>query len=326
MCDLNTIKHQRIYISALDWGWGHVMRTCSIIDQLKHNNSITIFSSPHQFKIYQQFFPDIFQVPIHSYNINFYPQSFIQNVFNIRNFFDTIKKEKYFLSQYIQKDLKPDLIISDNRYGFYYLGVKNIFITHQLQLQLPLIFFHANLLLEKMLQRFDEIWVPDYANESESLSGKLSHNAYSNKRKKNITYIHPQSLMKKYKVKKSIDYLFIISGTDAEKKYYEKIFSKLANKILQNINFSAIIKIAGSIKKDQNIFLGQKSFFELNEMILSSKNIITRPGYSTLMDLHTIIDEDQNLFLVKPKFQYEQKYLYDFWLDRKKAKPIEQLI
>ncbi|RME18929.1 MAG: hypothetical protein D6799_02335 [Bacteroidetes bacterium] len=58
----------------------------------------------------------------------------------------------------------------------------------------------------------------------------------------------------------------------------------------------------------------------MNDLIVSSKNIVSRPGYSTLMDLHTVTDNTQNLFFIKPRYQYEQRYLWKHWITKKWAK------
>lgn len=313
----NEIKQQNIFISALDWGNGHLVRTAALIQELKENNSVTIFCTDRQADFYSWLFPNLQRVIIPSYNVDFHPERIFRNIFSAKNFFNAIQKEKDFLFAYIQNtSQKPDLIISDNRYGFLYPKIKSVLITHQLQLQLPILFHSANWILKKILKNFDEIWIPDYAEEELSLAGKLSH---PKEQYKNIRYIYPLSLMKKHHQEKTIDYLFIVSGTQAERMYYEKMFYKNALQLLrENKNFN--IKITGGIRRDGQILLGWKNLMEMNDLILSSKNIITRPGYSTLMDWHVVADNTQNIFLVKPKYQYEQRYLFEYWIGKKWAK------
>ncbi|GAB4208307.1 MAG: hypothetical protein Fur0023_19780 [Bacteroidia bacterium] len=314
---ISEIKQQNIFISALDWGNGHLVRTAALIQKLKENNHITIFSTQHQSKFYSHLFPELQQVFIQPYNINFYPEHIFKNIFSAKNFFYAIQKEQSFLFKYIQNtDKKPDIIISDNRYGFYHPDFKSILITHQLHLYLPKVFIPFNWLMKKFLKNFDEIWIPDYAEEEMSLAGRLSH---PKEQYKNIRYIQPLSLMKKNHQEKIIDYLFIVSGTQAERRYYEEMFYKDALQLL-NENKNLNIKITGSIRQDGKVLLGWRNFKEMNDFILSSKNIISRPGYSTLMDWHVIADNTQNIFLIKPKYQYEQRYLFEYWISKKWAK------
>jgi len=322
---LDSISNKVIFISALDWGTGHLIRTAVIVEKLKEKNHIVIFSTENQKSFYSKLFPDILQENIYSYNINFYPNKLLSNIiFNIPHFFSAIRSERKILENYIKTKLVPDLIISDNRYGFYSSGIKSICITHQVNLQVPKIFSLAQKINFQLLKNFDEIWIPDYEDEEKSLAGKLSHNG-SLMKVKTLKYIQPLSLFKKIETQKEIDYLFIISGTEKEKIYYEEVFEKLA-KSLQIKNKNTVIKIIGSLKNDGNLFLGWKNYLETNQLIAKSKNIITRPGYSTLMDLHCIKDNSQKIFLIKPKYQYEQKYLYHYWIDKKLALDIKELL
>ncbi|HPQ09529.1 MAG TPA: hypothetical protein PK995_09925 [Bacteroidia bacterium] len=321
---LDSISNKVIFISVLDWGSGHLNRTAVIIEKLKEKNHIVIFSTENQKLFYSKLFPDILQEDIHSYNINFNPDKLLSNIiFNIHHFFSAIRNERKILENYIKTKLVPDLIISDNRYGFYYSGIKSICITHQINLQVPKIFSFAQNLNFQLLKNFDEIWIPDYEDEEKSLAGKLSHNENLMK-VKTLKYIQPLSLFKKIEAQKEIYYLFIISGTKKEKIYYEKVFEKLA-KSLQIKNKDVAFKIIGSLKNDGNLFLGWKNYLETNQLIAKSNNIITRPGYSTLMDLHYIKDDSQKIYLIEPKFQYEQKYLYHYWIEKKLALDIKEL-
>ncbi len=313
-----------IYVSALDWGYGHLSRTCAVIKRLYQNNDIVIFSTENQSRFYKQTFPNLPQVLIPSYDINFYPESFLKNLFQLLKLFKSIQKENIFLQQYIQNNQKPDLIISDNRYGFRYNDVKNIIICHQIEMQVPKAYQWINYIHQNLLNKFNEIWIPDYANESISLAGKLSHPTECNISVHKLKYIPPHSLMKKYDFKQEIDYLFIISGTQPERMYFEKLFLNFAKNLLKK-NQDSKISIIGSIQQDNNLLLGWKNFEQTNQLLVQAKNIVTRAGYTTLMDMHSILTKKQNLYLVSSKSQYEQIYLYNYWISKNLAKPLSKL-
>ncbi len=315
------ISNQLIYVSALDWGLGHLARTSAILSELSKRNEMIIFSTDTQLPLYSKLFPHIKQVRMPSYNINFFPDSIFHFLLTQSYpFFKTIQTEKRFLHTYIQSHAKPDLIISDNRYGFYYPKIRSVIVCHQLRLPLPFVFHAGNYFHQSRLNRFDEIWVPDYEALDKSLAGKLSHTRSKSLRSK-LKYILPQSLMRKKLLDKTIDYLFIISGTIAERQYYEKVFLHYVE-TLQKKDNTYVIKIIGSIQEDGNVLMGWKSFEESNNFILQSKSIVTRAGYSTLMDLHYLMDEKQKLFLVDSQYQYEQKYLFRHWIEKGWAESI----
>ncbi len=321
---LNSIQNKIIFVAALDWGMGHLSRTAAIVRQLSKNNEIILFTTPQQAPFYSILFPNLKQLHINSYGINFYPTSNIRTFIYSISFFTAILKEKKILDQCIKKKLRPDLILSDNRYGFYHPDIKSVFITHQINLPSPKWLSAANLIHQTLYKPFHELWVPDYGNATLALAGKLSH---PEKIKTNIPvyYIHPCSLMQKKQIQKDIDYLFIISGTKAERHYFEKIFEAHATQ-LHNKNKDLHIKIIGGYKKNNTFFLAWKNFQETNELMCRSKNIVSRAGYSTLMDWHAIQDDMQTLYLTPTPYQLEQQYLYHYWIKKGWAQSINNIM
>lgn len=313
---LNKVTNQSIFISALDWGMGHLTRTAALVRMLEKRNEVVIFSAENQRAVYSELFPGIRQVSVPTYAVQFYPHSVFRNILGVRSFYRTIKAEHQVLKKYVERVQKPDIIISDHRYGFYYKGVKNIFLTHQVCFQVPAVLGVLNTIHHRLLSFFDEIWVPDYAENERALAGRLSH---SKTEDIPLQYIQPLSLMKKSEFPKDIDCLFIISGTEAEKVFYEKYFYEYAQKLLSK---KYVCKIVGGIKRDGKIFLGWKDVEEINCLIARSRFVITRAGYSTLMDWHTVMDKEQRLFLCAPKYQYEQKYLCRYWIEKGWAKDL----
>lgn len=319
------LYRKHIFISALDWGYGHISRTCAIIQHLLPHNHITIFSTPAQFHIYKQLFPQLTQVTLPSYHVKFYPYHTFKNITQFLSFIFNIYQEKKFIHQYIQQHEHPDCIISDNRYGFYHPDIQSILICHQLELPIHSLKNITHTIYTKWLHQFDEIWIPDYETYSKSLAGKLSHPSYPFRN--TLRYIQPLSLMQKYSLPKQIDYLFIISGTEPERIYFEELFEKYAYKIAAlHSNSNVSIKIIGGIHKKHPYLLGWQSLDNVNRLIIQSRNIITRAGYSTLMDCYSIMDEQQQLYLVNSPHHPEQKYLYHHWISSQYAKPLESVL
>ncbi|GIV26626.1 MAG: glycosyl transferase [Bacteroidia bacterium] len=318
----DSIRHQRIFISALDWGMGHLNRTAALIIKLCEQNEIIIFSSPSQKKFYSQLFPKLKQIDITSNYVQFHPSSLFKTFLHSFRFVPSIYQENQTLRRFIKNNFKPELIISDHRYGFYHPDTKNIFVTHQVKLQTSSYLSVFNKIHQRLLMHFDELWIPDYENEEESLAGKLSH---PDNPILPVHYIQPQSLMQKKQMNKDIDYLFIISGTESERKYFEKAFEKISQ-ILLHKNPSLKVNIIGSYKVDGHLWFGWKNFEETNQLMCRSKNIITRAGYTTLMDWQKINDISQQLYLINTPHQYEQQYLFHYWINKGWTKDIKQFI
>lgn len=87
-----------------------------------------------------------------------------------------IKQEKAWLRGFFDRE-KPDIVISDNRYGLVYPGIYCVFITHQLLIKTP---FGSS--VDRMLQRlnyrfirrFSCCWIPDVAGAGALVSGGLA--------------------------------------------------------------------------------------------------------------------------------------------------------
>ena len=76
------------------------------------------------------------------------------------------------------RKIRPDLIISDNRYGLWSRRVTSILITHQISIRMPrglrFLEYPLYLLIRAFIGRFDRCWIPDFPGEI-NLSGDLSH-------------------------------------------------------------------------------------------------------------------------------------------------------
>jgi UDP-N-acetylglucosamine:LPS N-acetylglucosamine transferase len=223
-----------------------------------------------------------------------------------------IRKENKQLALLVKKH-RPTIIISDNRYGCYSPDVHNICITHQLNPILPILWkiFQplARTIIKILLRKFDEIWIPDHRNTR--ISGKLSHNNLPDHK---VSYTGPLSRFKKKDpsektlIKEQI--LIILSGPEPQRTILEEKLTK----ILSGQNLKTIIirgcpsdKYAEGKKSESNIqFHDHAGTQELQSLILESKYIICRSGYSTMMDLLSL---NRSALLIPTPGQSEQEYL-----------------
>jgi predicted glycosyltransferase len=223
-----------------------------------------------------------------------------------KNFFKQIKKEKIQL-QNIVNEYNIDIIISDNRFGCFSEKAKNIFITHQINIQTG--FTLSDFIVRKInhfyLKKFDEIWIPDVEKEP-SLAGALSHGAANNL--PSLHYLGVLSRLEKKEFRKIYDVLVILSGPEPQRTILEEKILAQAEKI--NYKF-LIIRGIVSEKKD---FIRKKNLdiydYATSEMLqnffFSSEVIISRSGYTTLMDLALT---GKKALLIPTPGQTEQEYL-----------------
>jgi len=306
---LKTTKN--ILISPLDWGMGHASRIIPVIEILRNNgHNIIVAASGLQKKLLSSSFPDIIFEDIIPYNIKLSDKKSQNRVIlsQIPKIIIAIKKEHKQVKALIQKH-NINLVISDNRYGFYNKDVKSIFITHQTHILLPKkIKFLENILNKintRLINKFDVCWVPDNKNE-ENLSGILSH---KNKKINNLKYIGILSKFNKLDLEINNDILVILSGPEPQRTIFENI---IETKLGDTNNTVIIVRGNNKEKKSEygNIdYLAFANTAELNKLILQSRIIISRSGYSSIMDY--IYLQKKAIIFATPG-QTEQEYLSEY--------------
>lgn len=263
-------------------------------------------------------FPKLLHLELKSFSIK-YPKNnafVFKMLIQIPKIILGIRKEHKQIREII-KQHKLDLIISDNRYGVYSKEVPSIFITHQIFIQLPkhLKFLESIVykLQNKKISKFSKCLIPDFKNEI-NLSGKLSHTQKLSAKYNFIGILsqfqNKNELIEKYKN----DILVIISGPEPQR----TIFETKIIKQLEKTNKKVLI-VSGKpknqfVKENSNIkivnHLGRK---EMQNAIKSSEIIISRAGYTTIMDL---VKLQKKAILIPTPSQTEQEYLANHLNDK----------
>ncbi|MCC7455246.1 MAG: hypothetical protein IT222_13840 [Crocinitomix sp.] len=292
------LTNKRILVAALDWGMGHTTRLVSLLRQLKNQQNQLIFAGNQaQNKFIKAEFPEIELADLSGYEIQLdskkstYWQLFQQGF----KFKKAIKNEKKWLSNFVM-DNKVDLIISDNRYGFYHPKIQSILVTHQLNLQIPYFRRMVNRNLRRMVEKFDVCWVPD--TENRGLSGELS----KAKLKIPIVCIGLLNRFQKLQLPIHFDYLVILSGPEPEKtNFKEELLKQLS------VTPSSVCIVGAQVTGFH--CHPNPTTTQLAELIAKSDTIISRAGYTTLMEM---VDLNKKAILIPTKGQYEQMYLANY--------------
>ncbi|MGB6267397.1 MAG: glycosyltransferase, partial [Olleya sp.] len=298
---------KRILVAPLNWGIGHATRCIPIINGLLQDGFEPIIASDgHALRLLKKEFKDLIFVELPSYNVRY---SKTKNTFKWLLFLQLPKIRKAINAEHkairkIVYDYAIEGIISDNRLGVYSSKVPSVFITHQLHVLSGNTTKLSTKLHDIYLKRFDECWIPDFENEP-NLSGKLSHNV----KEKGITlhYIGALSRLQKVETKTEYDILVLLSGPEPQRDIIEK-------KLLNELHFfnGNILFVKGTIENKQTIEK-QHNFTiynfmqteDLQHAILASKLIISRSGYTTIMDLAKL---GKAAFFIPTPGQFEQEY------------------
>jgi uncharacterized protein (TIGR00661 family) len=306
---------KKVIVAPLHWGLGHATRCIPIIQALLQQGAeVIIASDGGALKLLQREFPDLETIELPEYNIRYPFQNMILGMMTqlpkiVRGAF----LEYLFLSNYL-KNNKIDIIISDNRFGFFNKKVKTVFITHQIRIIMPFKWFenvihHLN---TRLIQNFEACWIPDF-EEKPNLSGKLSHNVTNTGSiHLKTSYIAPLSRMRLLERPKQYQATFILSGPEPQRTIFENIILIQLKNIKQK--FCLIRGIVSEEKADLNTnsaieIHNYLTSNDLNEKIAASHFVICRSGYSSIMDLWAA---GAQAVLIPTPGQTEQIYLADY--------------
>lgn len=304
-------KIKKIIVAPLDWGLGHATRCIPIIQHLMQSNcEVIIISSGRSLVLLQNEFPHIIVYDVSAYNIEYQRSgNFILKIgLQLFKVFKGIRKEHLELLKIVKTE-NPDLIIADNRYGMYHPHVQSIIITHQLMVKIPGLRFMEPIVKRWLYYRhkkFNAVWIPDIETEP-NIAGDLSHAGI---KPRNIKYLGVLTRFKKLKEppQSTGKILVIISGPEPQRTLFEEMILQQA----ALLTYPFII-VQGKSESQERKSLAphiqiishcnSEALFALAE---EAEIIISRGGYSTLMDLSQL--NKKCIFIPTPG-QTEQEYL-----------------
>jgi UDP-N-acetylglucosamine transferase subunit ALG13 len=203
------------------------------------------------------------------------------------------------LLHYWQQDTKAVGVISDNRLGFYSKNCPSVYLSHQLRPQAGMATPLAAAMHKRYYRKFNAIWLPDHANRS--LSVKLSST------KQSIQTIGYLSALKLQKELRETKIVILLSGLEPQRSILEQKLFEQANFLPEG---SILVRgINGScpdrFKKRFKIYdrLGSE---DLSRIISQANLVISRSGYSSLMDYLTL---GKKALIIPTPGQSEQEYL-----------------
>ncbi len=294
-------------VAPLHWGLGHATRCIPIINALlKKNYEVTIGSDGAALELLRKEFPELPWVALPSYEIN-YPRNStffkLKLLLKLPEIKKVMAQEKKIVKKLIAEGSIQG-IISDNRLGVRSKKVPSVFITHQLNVLSGNTSFFSSKLHQRIIKKFDLCWVPDLEGTI-NLSGILGHPKKINFP---VKYIGPLSRMTRKEVPMKFDVLVLLSGPEPQRTLLEvkmlEVFLASEKKVFL---VRGVVEASKEIYRKDNItianFLQTK---DLETIINSSDVVVSRSGYTTIMDLAAM---EKDAFFIPTPGQYEQKYL-----------------
>ncbi|MFH1100817.1 MAG: glycosyltransferase family protein [Methanobacteriota archaeon] len=302
-----------IIYGICSWGLGHATRSLPVLRKLvSEQQQVTVISNGRALELLQKELGDSVQyedVPDYPMLLSentrqFMAKSMLYWPVFIKRIEDGLRSLGEILST---KDY--DLIVSDGRYDMYSKKIPSFFISHQMRIMNPLrirMFENAmewfNLFFFK---RFRGVIIPDY--RTDDLSGDLSHNLKRIDEDK-LHYVGALSDFTKKNLKKDIDFFLSLSGPEPQRSMLqERLLGQL-----HELQGTIIVTLGKTEKpfevtKKKNIttysFLPKE---KREELLNRAKLVISRSGYSTILDLAVI---GTKALMIPTPGQIEQEYL-----------------
>lgn len=207
-----------------------------------------------------------------------------------------------------------DFVFSDGRYGMYSRWVPSFILSHQIAFIPPKglqeVSWMSDHLNVAALKQFDRIFIPDFPCPSLNLAGNLSHTpVLQNTRRE---YVGILSSYPHQDLEQDIDYLFVISG------YLHEHKGAFVRDLLEQAQAlpGKKVFVLGDANADPAQYRDALSDdLEVHplatgdlrqELFGRAKCIISRAGYTTVMDL---VEHDKRALLIPTPNQTEQEYL-----------------
>jgi len=317
-------ENKKVLICPMDWGIGHATRCVPVIEKFRELGAeVIIAASGRPLEFLKKEFPSILVVDFPGVKIQ-YPRNRWIALKMLRlapALLLGIWREHKVLKKIIIQT-GATLVVSDNRYGCWHDAIPSVFITHQLEIQVPpglkFIKRFLNITNRWFINKYTECWVPDF-EPHRGLAGGLSHPARMPER------VHYVGILSRFTLKvdlhaniasQSFDLLIMLSGPEPQRTLLEEKI------LMQLVNINMQVAMVRGIPESEEEFIldGRIHVFahlettRMQEIIKASDLVICRSGYSSIMDIVTL--GKRAIFIPTPG-QTEQEYLARYLKDKK---------
>lgn len=313
------VPSKTILVSPLEWGLGHTVRLVPFIRKaLAEGHQVILASDGVSLDFLRYHFPDLFWIRMPFYQVR-YPDngSFFRKLIpQVPGILRAIRKNHEQVCDIVMKYPVSE-ILSDHRYGMHHKNVHSIFITNQLWLKAPEGWSIGEKFIYRIhrlaLRKFSEIWIADYPGQP-NLSGLLTHPPHL---PGNAKYIGPVSrfldlVPQRPAYARPFDVLALVSGPEPQRTLFENLLKeRFLNSGASAVFFRGLPPSSPgeepAILHEGNLMMiGHARDEHLLWYILQAKEIICRPGNSTLSDLLLL---GKTALLVPTPGQTEQEYV-----------------
>ncbi|MBK8341516.1 MAG: glycosyl transferase family 28 [Flavobacteriales bacterium] len=298
----------RILVAPLDWGLGHAARCVPVVNALLEAGAVPVLGADGgPLALLREEFPGLAHVRIPGVPVR-YARGKSQLWSMARQFpamVHSVRAEKAQFDR-LRQQLRLDAVISDQRFGIRSAELPSVLITHQVFPFTPFAQGALRQLNLRHITRFDRCWVMDEA-ASPGLAGALSHGPSL---PTNARYIGAISRFAPEGASSQVPrhrIVAVISGPEPQRTLLEGILLGQLQGIegrhllVQGLPAQPVDRQNGNVRVVSHL-TGEA----LRQTLLGADLIVSRSGYTTLMDLAAI---GRSALIIPTPGQQEQEYL-----------------
>jgi hypothetical protein len=309
------MKNHNILICPLEWGLGHAARMIPLAKELVgRGDNVFIGAGEEHLSLFRTEMPGLTYINFPGFRPGYsrYLPSWLMMFCKIPSLIYHSTREHSELKKIIL-DNAIDIVISDNRFGLWNKDVTTAYMTHQLRIPFPKPFGFTEIIgimiHRAIIRKFNFCFIPDLPGEM-NVSGRLSHGM---KLPANARFI---GLLSRFSDTQpttdgSSGYrhnTVILSGPEPQRSILkEKLEELLRKQEVPAIFLGGKPGTANEMIRTGNIiYYSHLGSAQMKETLITSDCIISRSGYTTIMEL---ISLRCTALLIPTPGQTEQEYL-----------------
>jgi hypothetical protein len=304
------MRGRRVLICALDWGLGHASRCVPLARRWQAEGAeVRLASAGRALALLRRECPDLPCLEMPAYGIRYFSNNMYVNMAaQGPRLLRAAWAERGWLAAQLRRQ-PADVVVSDNRYGCYHPGAYGIFLSHQLNIQLPGYWLHrgVNAAQQALLRNFQEVWAPDYDMPGYRLAGALAHELPPGALPP-VRYVGWLSRMTPAPAAAADGPLVaLLSGPEPQRRYWEQeVRRQLRAWGRPALLVRGLPERQGITRAGALTIVDHLAGEALAEALRHAPAVLCRSGYSTLMDMATL---GQRVALIPTPGQTEQEYL-----------------
>lgn len=311
-----SVRH--VLFAVHDWGLGHATRDLVLIrGLLDAGHRVTVLSNGRALQLLGSELAglcDFVQLddipkPLGRRAWSFY----VRMSLSLPQVFLTFRRERRFVAE-LHRRRRFDRIVSDSRYGVCLEEVPSFYLVHSLRQIIPGRPRSLERLVEasqrRLLSGARGILIPDQRNDG--LAGDLCHDLACRWGDR-LRYIGILSSLRPRPVSQDVDVFVSVSGAEPQRTYFEeRVLSRvreLEGRVVVALGRPERARRPPQVLEDGRITIHPHlDRHRAEEMMSRARLVVTRSGYTTLMELAEL---RRRALLVPTVGQSEQEYLAD---------------